>query len=431
MAYDYDELNPPKAESWHQRQARKRAALGRTLAFLAIFGVSLLVVGVLLWRGVQNTETNIPSTPPATTLPPMTTAPRPTEPTEPETVITLIAGGDINITDKVVASGQQGGNFDYTNQFLDIAHLLAGADGAMVNLEGNLVGSPYGSASASAPQALMQALSNAGIDFVQTANSYSVSNGITGLRSTIDGIRQAGMQPLGTFASKDEFNQTQGFTIVNIRGIRVALVAFTKGMNGLGLPSGNESCVNLLYKDYASTYQTINTEGIQQVLQAVQAQQPDITIALLHWGSEYNSIVSTRQETIANLMIDCGVDAIIGTHSHYVQKIVYDRENSTVVAYSLGDLYGDGEKTGTNYSILLELEITRDNRTGQTRITGCDYIPLYTLTPERDGEAMRIVRIYEHMAMYENNHVTKIGETAYKNMKSALEKIKAKTELYP
>ena len=430
MANEFDELNTPKAENWHRRQRRRREMLRQRMAFLAIAAVSLLIIGVLIFRGCSKSEGPSASVPPTTTLPPVTTVPLPTTPTEPETVITLIAGGDINITDKVVASGQNATGFHYGDNFMDIASIFAGADGAIVNLEGNLVGSPYGSSTVSAPQQMMQALSAAGVDFVQTANSFAITNGITGLRSTLDGIRQAGMQPVGTFATQEEYEASQGFTLVNIGGIRVALVAFTKGMGGLGLPSGSEHCVNLLYTDYASTYQTIDTAGITAVLQAVADQKPDITIALLHWGSEYNSIISARQETIATLMMDNGVDAIIGTHSHYVQQIHYDQENSRVIAYSLGDLYGNAEKTGTNYSILLELEITRDNTTGQTRITGCDYIPVYTLTPERDGEPMRVVRILEQIAMYENNHVGKVSEQAYNNMKAALEKIKTKTGLY-
>ena len=43
---------------------------------------------------------------------------------------------------------------------------------------------------------------------------------------------------------------------------------------------------------------------------------------------------------------------------------------------------------------------------------------------------MRVVRILEHMSMYENNHVNKVSDKAYQNMKSALDKIKSKTGLY-
>lgn len=423
MAYQHDEMNPGsgREENWHRRRARQQAQRRRKLTFAAVLAVSLLVLIIAISRGCQNRQVSHPST----TAPsvPETTHPLPTQG---ETVITLVAGGDINITDKTVASGEAYGQYDYTQNFLDIAPIFAAADGAVLNLEGNLVGSPYGTQSSSAPQALMQALQRAGVDFIQTGNSCSINNGIIGLRKTIDGIRQAGMTPLGTFATPEDRQKDQGFTICNIGGIRVAFVAFTKGLNGLSLPSGNEYCVNLLYTDYASAYQTIDETGITRILKAVEAQQPDITIALLHWGSEYNSVIGTRQERIADIMLKNGVDAIIGTHSHYVQELVYDPAQGTVIAYSLGDLYGDAGKTGTNYSILLELEITRDNQTGNTRITGCDYIPLYTLTPERDGEPMRVVRLLDAIAQYENNHIGCVGDQAYANMKSALAKIRAK-----
>ena len=419
-------INKLNSQGNYLQKAQRRARWSKILTVLAIIlAVCLLVAAVFLFRGCQQVEE---PTPPATTQPPQPTSPSLNDPVVPDTVITLVAGGDIVATDRVVASCAAG--YDYTENFMDIAAIFSGADAAIVNLEANLAGKPYGSNSASVPQTLVEALAKAGVDFVQTANSAAITNGITGLRGTIDGIRQAGMEPIGTFASREEFEASQGFTVVNIGGIRVALVSFTKGMNGLGLPSGSEDCVNLLYQDYASAYQQIDEEGIKKVLQAAQAQQPDVTIALLHWGSEYNGTISARQEKIAALMTENGVDAIIGTHSHYVQQVVYDPEAGTVIAYSLGDLYSDAEKKGTNYSILLELEITRNNVTGETRITGCDYIPVYTLTWERDGEPMRVVRILETMAQYENNHVIKVSDAAYQNMKSALAKIKATAGLY-
>ena len=428
MAYEHNQHNTGaqhREESWHRRRARQQAQRRRVITLAVVLAVSLLVLCVVIFRGCQkqNPSASVPPTTIPSTAP---TVPAVTEPTEPQTVITLVAGGDLNITDKTVASGQTQGAYDYSGNFMDIAPLFSGADGAIVNLEGTLAGSPYGSASASAPQALVQALRQAGVDFIQTANSHAIDNGIGGLRKTLDGIRQAGMTPLGTFASEEEFSQSQGFTICNIGGIRVAFVAFTKGLGGLSLPNGNEHSVNLLYSDYASAYQTIDEAGIKTVLQAAEAQQPDVTIALLHWGSEYNSVISARQERISQLMLENGVDAIIGTHSHYVQELIFDPDSGTVIAYSLGDLYGDADKTGTNYSILLQLEITRDNRTGQTKITGCDYIPVYTLTPELDGEEMRVVRLLDAIAQYENNHIGRVNETAYKNMKAALARIQAK-----
>ena len=134
------------------------------------------------------------------------------------------------------------------------------------------------------------------------------------------------MEPLGAYINNAAFKESKGYTIQNVEGVKIAFVAFTKGMNGLGLPEGSENSVNLLYKDYASTYQTIDTEGITKVLQAVEAQQPDVTIALLHWGSEFNSIVSTRQEKIATLRDSLGkaLAQKDGVEVQYVEKIIRD-----------------------------------------------------------------------------------------------------------
>ena len=342
--------------------------------------------------------------------------------------ISLVAGGDLNVTDNTVSSGKVGSGYDYTAPFLDVAELFAGADAAVLNFEGNFYGEPYGSASVSAPDAMAQSLKSMGVDFLQRANSCPVKNGMLGLKQTLSTIRQAGMEPLGAYESNAAFAKEQGFVLRNIGGIRVALVAFTKGMDGMGLPAGSEKCVNLLYTDYTTTYQKVNTAGITQILEAVNAAQPDITIALVHWGSEGNSTISPTQKKIVKLMQSLGVDAIIGTHSHQVQSVVYDEEKHTLVAYSLGDFFGDGTISGSRYSILLQLQITKDLDTGAAAITGWDYIPLYTLAPQQEGDRMQLLRIDQAMTLYENNHIASVSDAVYESLKSALSQIEKRIQ---
>ena len=56
------------------------------------------------------------------------------------------------------------------------------------------------------------------------------------------------------------------------------------------------------------------------------------------------------------------------------------------MAYSLGDFFGDAVRGCSNYSIILDLEITKDSSTGATRVTDWTYTPIYTLTEnECDG----------------------------------------------
>ncbi len=397
-----------------QQRAQQQKKRRRLLIRLGIAGAVLVACGVLIL---------LFSGSPAEDKPRETEqAAQPTQTQEDTTVIHFAAAGDLNITDRVVAAGD--GSYNYTNAFLDVAHILADADLTAVNLEGNLCGAPYGTRTVSAPQQLAEALNAAGVDLVQLANSYSINQGISGLASTIDSVRAAGMEPLGVYADQTSYRAGKGYTICQVQGVRIALVAFTKGMDGMALPAGSEHCVNVLYEDYDSTYQVVDTQGITQVLQAAQREGPDITIAMLHWGSEFNNTISASQKKIVTLMQENGVDAIIGTHSHYVQQMTLDEETGNFVAYSLGDFFGDADRSGSEYSVILDLEITKNNATGQAKITGFSYTPIFTVSEK--GVPLKVVRLESAIKAYEEDFLDRVTEATYDKMIYALERIKAR-----
>ena len=348
----------------------------------------------------------------------------PTEP-KPDQVIHLVAGGDLNVTDKTVAAGMTGGSYDYTDVFRDVLPILASGDVTMLNFEGIAGGTVFGSATKCAPPQMLSALASAGVDLLQTANSCSIFGGLHGLKNTINSVQAAGMAPVGTFVDKAAFDQSGGYLIWEIQGIKVAFVAFTKGMDGMGLPSGSENCVNILYQDYNSTYQKVDKERIQRVVRNAKAHDPDLIVAMLHWGSEFNDKISASQEKITTILTDEGVDAIIGSHSHYVQKVVYDKTAGTLVAYSLGDFFGDADKAGTNYSILLDLEITKNGNTGETKITGLNCIPIF-INQDDEGN-MQVLRMREAIQGYESSYVGSISKEMYQAMKNALDRIADRT----
>lgn len=395
-----------------QRKLRKGLIIG---GFSAVLLVILCLLILLLAGSNSNTED------PDAAI----SSSQSNTPTEPETVIQLAFAGDVNITNKVVEAGYTSEGYDYSAIFQDVLPALAGADNTVVNFEGSLCGAPYGSEDAKAPQELAQALARSGVDMLQIANSYSINNGMIGLEQTLSNIRSAGMEPLGAYGTAQEAEQSGGFTLRNIRGVKVAFVAFTKGMDSMRLPEGNERCVNVLYKDYYSTYQTVDTEGITQILDAVAEAKPDVTIALLHWGSEYNNQISNSQQKIVTLMQENGVDAIIGTHSHYVQEIDYDEQTGALVAYSLGDLLGDADRSRTAYSIVLNLQVTKNNQTGDTKITGFDYTPVYIDNQENeDGDlTTRLLRIPQAIEEYEAKGTTMVSAESYTAMKSAMSRL--------
>lgn len=413
---DQEELKRRRAQRRQQQAKRKQQQRALLLRLGLAAAVLVVIILAVLFLGKQEPA-------PEAGSPTLSTTTAPTETTEedPLTVIHLAAVGDLNVNDTVVGTTNGGGVYDYTETFADIAHLLSDADLTVVNFEGMLSGGPYGTATHSAPTAMAQALASAGVDLIQLANSYSISQGMLGLASSIDSIRALGMEPLGVYATESDYQQEKGYTLLMVKGVKIAFVAFTKGMDGMTLPTGSENCVNLLYSDYDSTYQTINTAKINEVLDAVNEHNPDITIAMMHWGSEYNDTISSSQENLSRMLQSRGVDVILGTHSHYVQRMDYDEENGTFIAWSLGDFLSDAQRSGTEYSVILDLEITKDNISGETRVTGYTCTPIFTVV-EKD-QPVRILRIKEAMEAYENAHLNAISSEVYASMEYAMERL--------
>lgn len=425
---DMDKRRKRREEQLRRRRKQQRRLRLGMAAALVVLGICCCVIYYFIQNAPQGQMVQSGAVPAATE--PATEAP--TEETrsrfDPITTVHIRAAGDLNITDSVVDSGLAANGYDYTRVFQDVASTLSSADLTIMNLEGNVCGEPYGTATTSAPNKILNALSAAGVDILQMANSCTINNGLIGLNSTLQAIRAAGIEPVGAYSSTAEFKRSKGYTICDVGGIRIAVVAFTKGVGGRGLPEGSEGCVNLLYTDYESTYRRVDTAGITKILDNAKAEKPDFIIALVHWGSENNDTISKTQESIITLMKKNGVGLILGTHPHLVQEIAYDQTAGTLVAYSLGDFYGDGSRSGTNYSIILDIEITKDSDKRTTKVTGYSYTPIYTLTGSQSADGyQRVVRIEQAMQAHDGNFVDKITDDCYKDMAYSLTRIADRT----
>ena len=423
MGENRDQLNKRRRARRAQQKARarrRRLAL-RLLVAVMVLGVSATAICLLVRTFSGGDKPTEPSSESVSQTRPAEVQ---TEDSADTTVIHLAAAGDVMVMDKTVKAGKNGKTYDYTDVFMDVLPVLAGADLSVVNFEGNLLGKPYGTETTSAPAELAGALKDAGVDLVQMANSTVISDGIAGLKTSLAALRETGLEPLGAYADSQEYEKYKGYTIVDVQGIRIAFAAFTKGMGGLSLPAGSEDCVNLLYTDYATTYKEIDKDGIAEVLSNVAKEKPDLTIALVHWGSEYMDQVTDSQKKIARIMQENGADVVLGTHSHLLHEIEYDELTGQMVAYSLGDLFGDGERAGTDYSVILDLEITRDNNSGDTKVTNYSYTPVYILTKDTapDGQH-RVVQLEKAIDAYEDNFVDRVSENVYNDMTYALSRV--------
>ena len=347
---------------------------------------------------------------------------------------TIIAAGDVTLTPQMLTNLRSTDGYDFTGCFRQLTRSVAAADLAIVNVEGNFVGAPYDVTDACYPEALLPALRECGFDVIQTANSYSIQNGLSGLVSTKQAIEAVGLQALGTFASREDREQSGGVLIREVNGIRIAMIGLTKGTNGLRLPEGAEYCVNLLFEDYDTNYTKIDRAGILSLIDRAKDEQPDIILCMVHWGSEYTRTISEAQTEIAQFMLENGVDAILGSHSHLVGPIEWGGETTLIgtasqglVAYSLGDLLSAADRESAHSGCLLSLTLTKKD--GVTEISDVQYIPTYSADPSEDYGVTHyaVYDTLDAIALYESSYYDRISDALYAHLLETIEDLKEQT----
>ena len=218
--------------------------------------------------------------------------------------------GDIMCHNTQFNDAFQDGSYDFNYVFDDIREELSVADYTVGNLETTFAGSKRGYSSYpqfNTPEALAKAMKNAGIDLVSTANNHSLDTGYSGIESTIDFLDQEGIIHTGTYKSEEDRDKT---TIVEIKGLKVAFLSFTYGTNGIPVPSGRSYCINL-----------INDDFIIDRLNLAKKENPDVICVFMHWGEEYQNSPNNEQKRLAQLLFDNGVNVILGSHPHVLQKM--------------------------------------------------------------------------------------------------------------
>ena len=368
-----------------RRLEMKRKRQKQQRIILIVAAVVLVLLVVLLVKGCSNKapeneelETIVP--PPVEEEVPVA---------EPDRKATLAAVGDIMFYDTQLMDAQQEDlSYDFTDCFLAVSAYTMSADLTVGNLEMNMTGStPYaGKPSWNAPETLATTLQELGFDVMLTANTYSITNGLNGLANTAKFLNTAGIDHVGTHISDPDETPGAGAIMREVNGIKIAFIGFTKGVDGRTLPTNNEYCVDLLYTDYTDTYSKVDASSILDRIDDAKALKPDVIVALCHWGSEFETTVSESQEDITELMLENGVDVILGSHSHvagpmgYLDVTTTDGEEKTCfVAYSLGNFISDMDQEYAMESLILNLEFTKSGATGEVIISGANYTPLYIL----------------------------------------------------
>ncbi len=298
-------------------------------------------------------------------------------PPEQDSSLTLIFIGDI-MQHKMQIDGAWDDSlktYNYDSCFKYVAPIIRSNDIAIANFEFTLGGEPYsGYPQFSAPDQTVSALLYAGIDIVGTANNHSCDRGRKGLERTIRILDSMGLKHTGTFA--DSLSRAQSYPmIINKKGIKLALLNYTYGTNGIPVP-------------YPTIVNMIDEPQIKYDLKRAKDSLPDKTIVFIHWGEEYKSYPNQFQEYFAKLCFDNGADIIIGMHPHVIQKI--ERKNypdsngrDVLIAYSLGNYMSNQRDRYRDGGLMVQIKLKKQKRI--TSIENCGYFLSWVYTPDENG----------------------------------------------
>ncbi len=288
------------------------------------------------------------------------------------------------------------GEYDFSPFFKEVKPIFESADLVSANLEvtfgGEKAGDYRGYPSFNTPDSLADAIKNAGISLLLTANNHSYDTGFSGLTRTASVLYEKGIDFTGTRS-----DTTGGkYIIKQVKGIKIGIADFTyettnseseqgrKYLNGIRLDTDANQLINSFsYTDIESFYKTC-----EEMIKSMKNDGAEFITFHLHWGEEYQLSANTWQKSIAQKLSNLGVDMIVGGHPHVVQPIelIHSEggEHTTICAYSLGNavsnqrrnLISSSPNGHTEDGLIFSYTLDKYN-TGDVVLSAVDAIPTW------------------------------------------------------
>lgn len=316
----------------------------------------------------------------------------------------IVANGDLLYHDLLYMSAlQEDGTYNFENNYKYVKEFISSADLAIADYEGTidermpLSGYPL----FNAPSSVVKYIKDAGYDVFTLAQNHILDSGLEGLKSTAKIFKDGGMDIFGVYT--DIPREKSEILVKNVNGIRIALLAYCYGFNGL------ES--NLTEEEYNNHMSDLNEVKIKEEIEKAE-KIADITIVFPHMGIEYQLEPTEEQIRLFDKMIDWGADVVLGGHPHVLEptKTIQKDGKNKFIIYSMGNFISNQrietlDNKWTERGVLVDLDIEKD-KTG-TYIKGVKLHPTWVIRSPQDRSSSEGYQLY--------NYSTVICEDVIKN----------------
>ena len=266
--------------------------------------------------------------------------------TKKDNKLSLIMAGDVLIHSSVYDDAYEDGKYNFDKMLSLIKPIVKNYDLAFYNQESILGGTKLGLSSYPAfnsPQEVGEAFTSVGFNLVSLANNHTLDLGKKGIINSTDYWKTK--KDVLTSGSYSSLKNRNNIEIKEINGIKYALLAYTTTTNGV--KPKNDYYVNVYNEKQVK-------KDVEQIRDEV-----DLLLVSMHWGDEYNTNVTSEQETIAKYLSNLDVDIIIGHHPHVIEPIDYI--DDTLVIYSLGNFLSGQEGMDRRVGLMVSVDIEKND----------------------------------------------------------------------
>ena len=291
---------------------------------------------------------------------------------ESDSIIKMSAVGDILCSEEMLedAYDNEKNTYNFSHMFGNVSDYISDADIVMGTMETGIVDDKYNNKRA--PKEFAQAVKNSGVNLVSIAHNHSLDNGVDGLKETKDNLEKVGFDVVG-----DKLEDANAIQFKEVKNTKIAFLTYTCLMDNEMLKTKDElNCINMYSEKQATSD-----------IKYAKDNGADYICVLIHWGDAITEKVNEEQKQIANLLVDNGVDMILGSHPSVVQdmEVRQNKEGKNVfIAYSIGTYISTLSTEETRTELVLNIELRRSGKDGTVYLNKVDYTQIHM---QDNGEA--------------------------------------------
>ena len=305
--------------------------------------------------------------------------------------------GDLLLLKDQVTSAynEDTGSYDFSGVFEYAAPYLQEADLAIGVYEGPSAGGEKGYSTSNFgdgipiylnfPDEFAQAVKDAGIDLVTTANNHLLDMDLEGAMRTLDVLDDVGLLHTGSYRDQEEKDELM---IVEVEGVKIAVLSYLTNINHYPIEEVSAETpwlTSIMPQSKHSHYDALLAE-VEVDFARARESGADLIMVMAHMGTQFSHETSNFQDHCNAFFAEQGADIILGDHSHAVQPIEYIGD--TVVVNCPGNFANSYIADDGDATAIAEIYISRDTK----EVIGSSVIPMYT--QEVENNYFRALPIY-------------------------------------